>query len=71
MLSWKMNHSGMAYNLKKGIGNIAKEDVVNLFAGMAVKTGIDLKRISEASDYYGSFFGRDLPGRMSRVLKTL
>jgi len=46
------------------------EDAVNLFEEMGITTGIDLQKISKVHDYYKELLDRELPGRMSKVLKT-
>jgi hydroxymethylglutaryl-CoA lyase len=48
--------------------NVATEDAVHLFEGMGVDTGIDLARICRAVDHFETLLGRQLPGRMNRVL---
>lgn len=56
--------------VKGAAGNVPTEDVVNLFEGMGIETGIDLAKICAVSDYYEQVLNRELPGRMSRVLRT-
>jgi hydroxymethylglutaryl-CoA lyase len=48
-------------------GNVATEDLVYLLDRLGIKTGVDLKRLREASHFIGGQLKRDLP---SRVLKT-
>jgi hydroxymethylglutaryl-CoA lyase len=48
-------------------GNIATEDIVNLFEGMGVPTGIDLPKLLLASDQAAHFPGA-IPGSHLRVL---
>ena len=55
--------------VKGAAGNIATEDAVNLFEQMNVDTGISLPAICAVTEYYENILGRQLPGRMSRVLK--
>lgn len=44
-------------------GNAATEDLVNLFEGMGVHTGVDLEALCEAGELARELLGRDLPGR--------
>ena len=48
-------------------GNIATEDIVNLFEGMGVATGINLPKLLLAADQAAGFPGA-IPGSHSRVL---
>lgn len=54
--------------VKGAAGNIATEDAVNLFQSMGVETGIDLAKICLVAEQYEQLLGRNLPGRMGRVL---
>jgi hydroxymethylglutaryl-CoA lyase len=54
--------------IKGAAGNVAAEDAVNLFERMGEKTGIDLQRLVNAALHYETLLGRELPGKMSRVL---
>jgi hydroxymethylglutaryl-CoA lyase len=56
--------------VKGASGNVAAEDAVNLFEQIGVATGIDLKALCAVVDRYELLFGRSLPGRMSRVIKS-
>lgn len=49
-------------------GNAATEDVVHLFEGMGVRTGIDLGRLAVAGWEMASDLGRELPGRVHRAM---
>lgn len=49
-------------------GNVAAEDAVNLFESMGIPTGIDLVKLCEVVAYLETLLGRQLPGRMKRVL---
>ena len=51
-------------------GNVPTEDAVNLFNQIDVDTGIGLKALCNVVDKYEALFGRRLPGRMSRVIKS-
>lgn len=44
-------------------GNLATEDLVYLFHGMGVETGIDLPALAEVGVYAEELLGRELPGR--------
>lgn len=57
--------------LKGASGNVAAEDVVNLFNQMGVDTGIDLEALCRVVRKYETLLGRPLPGKMCRVLKTM
>ena len=49
-------------------GNVATEDAVHLLARMGVATGIDLHRLVTVVRRYEELLGRELPGKMRRVL---
>lgn len=51
-------------------GNVATEDMVNLFEEMGVATGIDLGKVREASRLMEQFLGRALPSYILRVGTT-
>lgn len=48
-------------------GNLATEDLVYMFEGMGVKTGIDLDALAETGDWISGVLGRELPGRYLRA----
>ncbi|HVJ90900.1 MAG TPA: hydroxymethylglutaryl-CoA lyase [Labilithrix sp.] len=48
-------------------GNVATEDLVYMFEGMGVRTGIDLERLVEAARAAESIVGRPLPGKVHRA----
>lgn len=50
---------GCPYALHPG-GNVATEELVNMFEKMGVKTGIDLNKLLEASQYVRSVVGQSL-----------
>jgi len=54
--------------VKDAAGNVATEDAVHLFGRMGVATGIDLHRLVMVVRRYEELLGRDLPGKMRRVL---
>jgi hydroxymethylglutaryl-CoA lyase len=49
-------------------GNIATEDTVFMLHEMGVPTGIDIARIAECSQHMEQVLGRQLPGKMARML---
>lgn len=49
-------------------GNLATEDLVHLFEGMGVSTGVSLDGLLEAGRLLGDLLGRPLPGRVHRAL---
>lgn len=56
-------------------GNVATEDLVNLFEAMGIPTGIDLARLVETAQFCEQALGRELYGRVARsglspLLKT-
>ncbi len=44
-------------------GNLASEDLVQMFEAMGVATGVDLDRLASAGMYAAEVLGRELPGR--------
>ena len=57
--------------VKGAAGNVPTEDAVHLFTAMGATTGIDLQKICKVADRYRELLGRELPGRMSRVLSAM
>jgi len=51
-------------------GNVPTEDAVNMFESMGVATGVDVKGLTRVVDELELLLGRQLPGRMTRVLKA-
>ena len=49
-------------------GNVAAEDAVHLFEQMGKETGIDVQRLVKVVLHYEELLGRELPGKMSRVI---
>lgn len=47
-------------------GNVATEDLVNLFESMGIATGIDLERLLETAEMCEKALGRELHGRVTR-----
>jgi hydroxymethylglutaryl-CoA lyase len=54
--------------VKGAAGNVCAEDAVNLFESMGLGTGIDLAALCDAVSFLQTRLGRQLPGRMTRVL---
>ncbi len=55
--------------VKGAAGNVPTEDAVNMFESMGISTGIDLSVLNEAVAFLETALGRNLPGRMKRVLE--
>src|ERR1700682_575862 len=51
----------------KATGNIATEDLVYLFGGLGVQTGIDLDALIATSQWLGGLLGKELPGMVARA----
>ena len=49
-------------------GNVASEDVVDLFERSGVATGVDLERLVDATAWLEGVLGRPLPGRVFRAV---
>src|SRR2546423_13488447 len=47
-------------------GNVATEDLVNLFESMGISTGIDLDQLVATAEYCEQVLGRQLHGRVTR-----
>lgn len=56
--------------VKGAAGNVATEDAVNCFESMGISTGIELASICSVAECYEELLGRQLPGRMARVLRV-
>lgn len=56
--------------VKGAAGNVPIEDAVNMLEAMGINTGIDIRRICEVVEALEFILGRQLPGRMNRVLKA-
>lgn len=48
-------------------GNVATEDVVYLFDGMGVKTGLNLKHLIDLNHLASQWIGKSLPSKVGRV----
>lgn len=51
-------------------GNVASEDLANLFAEMGVETGVDLDAACRAGQVVEDLLGRSLPGRFHQFWQT-
>jgi hydroxymethylglutaryl-CoA lyase len=49
-------------------GNLATEDVVWMFDGMGITTGVDVRKLAETTKWMAQQLGRELPGRAARAL---
>lgn len=56
--------------VKGAAGNVPTEDAVHLFEAMGISTGIDLQGICAVTEQFERLLGRQLPGRMGRVLRV-
>jgi len=56
--------------VKGAAGNVPTEDAVHMFEAIGLDTGIDLQRMGKVVEELESILGRQLPGRMTRVLKA-
>ena len=50
----------------RATGNIATEDLVYMFDGMGIETGVDLDELIRVTEWLGGVMGRDLPGLVHR-----
>jgi hydroxymethylglutaryl-CoA lyase len=51
-------------------GNIATEDAVYFLETMGIATGVDRVRVAECALKLEAFLGRQLPGKMLRVIQA-
>jgi hydroxymethylglutaryl-CoA lyase len=56
--------------VKGAAGNVPTEDAVNMFESMGIETGVDLGGMTRVVGELELLLGRQLPGRMTRVLKA-
>ncbi|MBI2954441.1 MAG: hydroxymethylglutaryl-CoA lyase [Chloroflexi bacterium] len=54
-------------NTPGAAGNVATEDLVNMFEEMGVSTGVDLSKIVDCARLAENIVGRELPGKMARA----
>ena len=57
--------------VKGAAGNLPTEDVVNLCDQMGIESGVDLEGLCQAVDLLSSLLGKELPGRMCKVVKCM
>jgi hydroxymethylglutaryl-CoA lyase len=50
-------------------GNLATEDLVWMLDGLGVHTGVDVRRVAEASAWVCAALGIQIPGRVARALR--
>lgn len=51
-------------------GNLATEDVVNMFHTSGIATGLDLQSLCKINRFYKTVLNKELPGRICRVHKA-
>ena len=56
--------------VKGAAGNVPTEDAVHMFEAIGFDTGIDLQKMGNVVEKLESILGRQLPGRITRVLKA-
>jgi isopropylmalate/homocitrate/citramalate synthase len=55
----------------RATGNVATEDLVYLFRGEGIETGVDLDALIGVAEWLAGLLGRDLPGRVYRAGPSL
>ncbi len=55
---------------KGATGNVASEDVLYLFEGLGIETGVDMTRLRKAGQYISDFLGREPVSRVARALNA-
>lgn len=55
---------------KSATGNLATEDLVWMLDGLGIETGVDVRRLTEASQWMAGRLGRPSPSRTVRALST-
>ena len=53
---------------KGATGNVATEDLVYLFDGLGVRTGIDLAALVDCGAWISEILGRDIGSRVARAM---
>lgn len=53
---------------KSATGNLATEDLVWMCDGLGIETGVDVRRVAEASAWVCGRLGIEMPGRVARAL---
>jgi len=56
--------------VKGAAGNVPTEDAVHMFEAIGLDTGTDLQKMGNVVEELEAILGRQLPGRMTRVLKA-
>jgi hydroxymethylglutaryl-CoA lyase len=56
--------------VKGAAGNVPTEDAVHMFEAIGLNTGIDLQKTGNVVEELEAILGRQLPGRITRVLKA-
>jgi hydroxymethylglutaryl-CoA lyase len=56
--------------VKGAAGNVPTEDAAHMFEAIGLDTGIDLQNMGKVVEELEAILGRQLPGRMTRVLKA-
>jgi hydroxymethylglutaryl-CoA lyase len=56
--------------VKGAAGNVPTEDAAHMFEAIGLDTGIDLQKMGKVVEELEAILGRQLPGRMTRVLKA-
>ncbi len=51
-------------------GNLATEDLVWMLDGLGIASGVDVKRVAEASSWMCRRLGKEIPGRVARALQA-
>jgi isopropylmalate/homocitrate/citramalate synthase len=51
----------------RATGNVATEDLVYLFRGEGIDTGVDLDALVDVAEWLAGILGRELPGRVYRA----
>jgi len=51
-------------------GNVATEDLVNMFQSMGVETGINLEKLVECNNYLKKILGRELSSKFSQTFNS-
>lgn len=52
-------------------GNVATEDLVYMFHGLGVSTGVDLARLIEAGAFISSFLGQISKSKVNQALRGI
>jgi hydroxymethylglutaryl-CoA lyase/(R)-citramalyl-CoA lyase len=55
----------------RATGNVATEDLVYLFRGEGIDTGVDLDALVDVAEWLAGILGRELPGRVYRACASV